>query len=260
MGGEGLVEVRGHVHEPIHLLGRAVRWALRKARPASTVDPTWSTASLLSWTSKWARDMCRGLVLLAGVPGDPIRFCERGVLVEGRRNCWFGRWLLLERGVTVRARGGAGVRLDDLVVVGSYSVLEVTSGLASNHGGIRLGRRSSLGDHCYVGGAGGVTIGQNVLCGQYVSFHSENHRFDDLLTPIREQGVTNMGIVVGDDCWIGAGATVLDGVEIGTGSVVAAGAVVNRMVPPHSVVAGVPGRVIGQRGTATSRTVNTGSP
>lgn len=245
---------------PLSPLGRSVRWALQRARPHSGIDPTWSTTSLLSWATKWTLDACRGLVVLTGVPGHPIRFCERGVSVEGRRNCSFGRWLLLERGVTIRARGGGGVQLGERVVIGSYSVLEVTSGLARNRGQIRLGRRSSLGDYCYVGGAGSVTIGENVLCGQYVSFHSENHRFDDLSRPIREQGVTNVGISVGDDCWIGAGATILDGVAIGEGSVVAAGAVVNRAVPPGSVVAGVPARIIARRGATVDDASATGSP
>jgi acetyltransferase-like isoleucine patch superfamily enzyme len=154
----------------------------------------------------------------------------------------------LERGVIVRARGGNGLVLGDFVVIGSYSVLEVSSGLARNHGFIRIGARSSIGDYCYVGGAGGVNIGEGVLIGQYVSLHSQNHRFENPCRPIREQGVTSVGIAIADDCWIGAGAKILDGVNIGVGSVIAAGAVVTKSIPPYSVVAGVPGRVVRTRG------------
>lgn len=234
-------------------LDRSARWLLRKARPGSRIDPGWSTSSLVMWITKWALDALRGLRVMAAVPGHPLRFCERGVRIEGRRNCWFGQWLLLERGVTIRARGGEGIRLGERVVIGSYSVLEVSSGLAGNCGEIRVGRRSSLGDYSYVGGAGGVNIGENVLCGQYVSFHSENHCFDNPDIPIREQGVKNLGITVGDDCWIGAKSTILDGVDIGRGSVVAAGALVNKAVPAGSVVAGVPARVVRQRGESMDR-------
>jgi acetyltransferase-like isoleucine patch superfamily enzyme len=59
-----------------------------------------------------------------------------------------------------------------------------------------------------------------------------------------EQGITAEGIGIEDDVWIGAGAIVTDGVHIGQGSVIAAGAVVTKDVPAHTVVAGVPAKVI----------------
>jgi acetyltransferase-like isoleucine patch superfamily enzyme len=230
------------------LVASLVRKLLARVRPGSTIDPTWPASSLVGVVVDWVTGLVRGIIVLAAVPGPLVRFCEAGVTVHGRRSCRFGRWLLLERGVTIRARGGTGVVLDDFVVIGSYSVLEVSSGLASNQGSIRLGTRSSMGDYCYVGGAGGVEIGKGVLIGQYVSFHSQNHNFRALDRTIREQGVTSLGVKVADDCWIGAGARILDGVHIGEGSVIAAGAVVTKSVPPRSIVAGVPGRVVGTRG------------
>jgi acetyltransferase-like isoleucine patch superfamily enzyme len=120
--------------------------------------------------------------------------------------------------------------------------------VAQNLGvGLRLGNHVGLGAFNFIGAQGGVSIGDNVICGPRVSFHAENHVYADPDTPIRLQGVTRQGIVVENDCWIGAGAMILDGVHIGRGSVVAAGAVVTRDVPPYSVVAGVPARVIKSR-------------
>ncbi|HWH35846.1 MAG TPA: acyltransferase, partial [Acidimicrobiales bacterium] len=225
----------------------AVRWGLGRARPGSSIDASWPTSALLAATATWATGLVRGLATLAAVPGSRLRVCEADVTIYGRHWCRFGRWLLLERGVTIRARGGDGVELGDYVVVGTYSTLEVSSGLATNQGSIRVGSRTSFGDYCYVGGAGGVVIGRDVLIGQYVSFHSQNHVFSDTGRSIREQGVTSRGIRVGDDCWIGAGARILDGVEIGAGSVIGAGAVVTKSVSPGSVVTGVPGRVVSRR-------------
>ena len=65
--------------------------------------------------------------------------------------------------------------------------------------------------------------------------------------PIKEQGVDRLTVRIGDDCWIGSGATITAGVSVGQGSIVPAGSVVTRDVPPNSVVAGVPARVISSR-------------
>jgi acetyltransferase-like isoleucine patch superfamily enzyme len=71
-----------------------------------------------------------------------------------------------------------------------------------------------------------------------------NHVFSDASRPIMDQGITAAGIRIDDDCWIGAGAIVLDGVTIGRGSCIGAGAVVTRSIPAHSLAVGTPARVI----------------
>ena len=68
--------------------------------------------------------------------------------------------------------------------------------------------------------------------------------FDDPNRPFIEQGITAEGIIIEDDVWIGASAVITDGVRVGKGAVVAAGAVVTKDVPPHSVVGGVPAKII----------------
>jgi acetyltransferase-like isoleucine patch superfamily enzyme len=93
----------------------------------------------------------------------------------------------------------------------------------------------------------GLTIGNDCIVGQYFSCHPENHNFDNLDLPIRHQGVTRKGIKIGNNCWIGSKVTILDGVEIGDGCVIAAGAVVQASFPPNSVIGGVPARILKQR-------------
>jgi acetyltransferase-like isoleucine patch superfamily enzyme len=110
--------------------------------------------------------------------------------------------------------------------------------------GFSIGARSGLGDFCHVGAAGGVTIGEDVIAGSYVSFHSQEHVYEDPTTPIRLQGTTEQGISIGDNCWLGARVTFLDGTRIGAGSIVAAGAVVKGEFPPRSIIAGIPAKVI----------------
>lgn len=94
---------------------------------------------------------------------------------------------------------------------------------------------------------GSITIGNNVRIAPHVMMIAANHVFDDVTKPITTQGLVRKSIVVEDDVWIAGRANIMAGVRIGTGSVVAAGAVVTKDVPPYSVVAGVPAKVIKMR-------------
>lgn len=134
------------------------------------------------------------------------------------------------------------------MVVGRNTRIECTGGLQSVGKGVKIGNRSTFGSDCYFGAAGGIEIGDDVMAGQCIRFHSENHNFNDMTKLIREQGVTHKGIKIGNDCWIGAGAVFLDGSELGDGCVVAANAVVTRRFPENSVIGGVPAKVLYVRG------------
>ena len=94
---------------------------------------------------------------------------------------------------------------------------------------------------------GNVIFGDDCLVGPRVIFRTANHQFADRKKKINMQGHSIGDINVGDDVWIGANAIILPGVRIGSGSVVAAGAVVTKDVPPFTVVAGVPAKIIKQR-------------
>ena len=93
-------------------------------------------------------------------------------------------------------------------------------------------------------GQGGIHVGDNVLFGPRVQVLAVDHVFTDTTKPIMQQGITARGIRIEDNCWIGAGAIVLDGVTIGRGACIGAGAVVTASVPAHSLAVGVPARVI----------------
>jgi acetyltransferase-like isoleucine patch superfamily enzyme len=175
-------------------------------------------------------------------------FVGRSVTVRDGHLFSAGKGVLIEDYVTIEALSTDGIRLGNGVTIARYSMIKATGVLGNLGVGLSVGAGSNIGEYSFVGAAGGVTIGARVAIGQRVSFHAENHRYSDDTVPIKEQGVTRQGIVVEDDCWIGSGAIILDGVRVGKGSVVAAGAVVNRDVPPYSVVGGVPARVITLRG------------
>jgi acetyltransferase-like isoleucine patch superfamily enzyme len=120
-------------------------------------------------------------------------------------------------------------------------------GELSRSSGIVLGENSSLGPYCCLAGPGAINIGSNCMIASHCSMYANNHSFDDLARPINSQPLTVKGITIEDDCWLGTGVRVLDGVTIGTGSVIGAGAVVSRDIPPYSVAIGVPARVIKNR-------------
>lgn len=87
----------------------------------------------------------------------------------------------------------------------------------------------------------------DTIIGNYVSFHPENHNYKDFNVPIRLQGVSGKGIKVGNNCWIGAKATFLDGSEIGNGCIVAAGTVVNGKFPDNVIIGGIPAKILKNR-------------
>lgn len=110
----------------------------------------------------------------------------------------------------------------------------------------------AFGDDCTVNAyaciSGQVRCGNGVRIASHVSIVGFNHGFEDPDRPIHEQGLTSVGIEIDDDVWIGANAVILDGVSIGRGAVIAAGAVVTRDVPAFAIVAGVPAKVVRRRG------------
>ena len=158
-----------------------------------------------------------------------------------------GKSLILEDGVHINALSENGIEVGDNVTIGKYAILTCTGVIANKGVGIRIGNNSAIGTQSFLGGQGGITIGNDVIMGPQVKIFSENHVYENPEVLIRKQGESRKGVVIGDNCWIGAGVTILDGVSISKGSIVAAGAVVTQSLPENSFAAGVPARVIRSR-------------
>ena len=122
--------------------------------------------------------------------------------------------------------------------LGDYSVVESYSCINNAVGDVIIGDHTRVGLHNTI--IGPVTIGSHVNLAQSITVTALNHNFANPNLRIDEQGVSTNPVTIGDDIWIGANAVILPGVKIGNHSVVAAGAVVTKDVPPHSLVAGVP--------------------
>jgi len=168
--------------------------------------------------------------------------------VKTRPRWWFRqlRFLYVKRGKkSVMYRS---VRKDitpfNRFVLGERSVIEDYSIVNNAVGDVVIGNHTRIGLGNTV--IGPVQIGNKVNFAQNVTVTGLNHNFHDVNIAINDQGISTQPVVIADDVWVGANSVILPGVSIGTHSVVAAGSVVTRSVPPLSICAGNPARVIKQ--------------
>ena len=213
------------------------------------LDSHISTAYIahLCWKYGWM--MVRGKFLALFNQGiDFSCFIGSHVKLIEKRYLKIGKKAKIHDGVKIDALSTNGVWVGNQVVLGHHTVIESTGGLAYIGKGMKIGDRTSFGNNCFFGAAGGIEIGEDVIAGQFIRFHSENHNYNDLSTLIKDQGVSHKGIKIGNNCWIGSGAVFLDGAEIGDGCVVAANAVVSKKFENNSVIGGVPAKLLKYRG------------
>ncbi|OYZ00888.1 MAG: acetyltransferase [Sphingobacteriia bacterium 28-36-52] len=159
-----------------------------------------------------------------------------------------GKDLIIEDNAEINCLSEQNIVLGNRVTIGKHAIIRPSNIYGGAIGaGLKVGDHSNIGPYSYIGCSGKITIGNNVMISPRVSIYAENHVFDDANIPMKEQGVTQSAVTIEDDCWIAANSIILAGVTIGKGSVIAAGSVVTKSVPPYSVVAGIPAKVIKQR-------------
>jgi acetyltransferase-like isoleucine patch superfamily enzyme len=229
-----------HAFGPRH----AVRLYLE--RQASSVGRYWLeqfVTGLVGWIPTIAGIGLRGLLYRLILHIDGWAGIERGVRLRFADHIVLRRGSYLDEGVYLHACP-RGIEIGERTIVMHGAVLHVYNFRGIPHSGIQVGSDSLIGEYTVIRGQGGVRIGERVYTSPFTQILAVNHVFEDPGRPFIEQGITARGITIEDDVWLGAGAIVTDGVRVGRGSVVAAGAVVTEDVPPHSVVAGVPARVV----------------
>jgi acetyltransferase-like isoleucine patch superfamily enzyme len=168
---------------------------------------------------------------------------ERGVRLRFADMIRLGHGVYLDEGVYLHACP-KGIELGPGTIVMHGAVLHVYNFRNMAQSGIKIGKDSLIGEYSVIRGQGGVQIGDRVYTSPFTQIIAVNHVFDDPNRPFVDQGITAEGIVIEDDVWLGAGAIITDGVRVGRGAVVAAGAVVTKDVAPHTVVGGVPAKLI----------------
>lgn len=158
----------------------------------------------------------------------------RNVKVEGK-NIFIGNGTSIMDNSTIRGN----------IIVGNNVFIHENVLLRSFNYSISIGDNTTINNNTCI--LSQCKIGGNVSIAPNVVIVGANHVFSDKSQLIKSQGSTSVGIIIEDDVWIGANASVLDGVVIGKGSIIAAGAVVTKDVPEYCVVAGVPAKIIKER-------------
>jgi acetyltransferase-like isoleucine patch superfamily enzyme len=171
---------------------------------------------------------------------------EAGVRILYASGIKLGAGVFLDRGVYLHGLPD-GISIGSNSFIMHHSMLHVFNFRQLPHAGIKIGKNCFIGEFNVIRGQGGVTIGDGVYTGPMVQIVAVNHVYSDPDRPIREQGITAKGITIEDDVWLGANAVVVDGVTIGQGSIIGAGSVVTRSIPPYSIAVGSPAKPIKSR-------------
>lgn len=184
------------------------------------------------------------------------KFVHRMLVYETRPRLWV-QWFVNPfvhkkgKGAKVRWRTRMDVLPFNKFSLGNRSTIEDFSTINNGVGDVLIGNNTLIGMSNVI--IGPITIGNNVIFAQNIVASGLNHEYVDVNTPIYQQKILVSPIVVEDDCWIAANAVITAGVTIGRHSVVAAGAVVTKNIPPNSVAAGNPARVIKQYDAVTQK-------
>ena len=198
---------------------------------------------LLGWIPTIIGVGLRGLFYRLILRMDGVAAIESRVRLRFADHIKLGHGVYLDENVYLHACP-QGIEIGPQTIVMHGAVLHVYNFRDMPQSGIKIGKDSLIGEYSVIRGQGGVQIGDRVYTSPFTQIIAVNHVFDNPNRPFIEQGITAQGIIIEDDVWLGAGVIITDGVRVGKGAVVAAGAVVTKDVVPHTVVGGVPAKLI----------------
>ena len=164
---------------------------------------------------------------------------DTSVVIKNSKKVWLGKNTEIRRNVYLNGRSNrdVSIRLSDGVCIRDGSYLDCYGG----DGNIFIGEKSQVGQNVYVGGNGGVEIGKNVMISGHTYIVSATHNYNVKTgLPYFEQGETRKPVSFGDNCWVASNCVVLNGVHIGSNSVVGAGSVVTENIPDNCLAVGIP--------------------
>lgn len=168
---------------------------------------------------------------------------ESNVNIKRPHDIFLDRSVFIDNNVVLRG-GPGGIVIGKNTRIMYNAKLDVYNHRHLSKSKIKIGADCVIGNSSILYGQGGLEIGDDVIIGPSVVIVPINHIYSDPKELIRNQGIAVKGIKIEADVWIGANVTILDNVNIGKGSVIGAGTVVTKDIPPYSLAVGVPAKVI----------------
>lgn len=183
--------------------------------------------------------------LLLGACGRNVIFGQNVVLRHPHK-IRIGNDVVVDDNCLLDAKGetNRGITIGSGVFVGRNTIL------SCKNGDIELADGANIGFNCEIFSASRVSVGRDTLLAAYCYLIGGDHDVGGGAGAVMAEGRRSRGIEVGAGAWLGAGVKVLDGANVGDGAIVGAGAVVREAVPAGAVAAGVPARIVRQRGEA----------
>ena len=157
--------------------------------------------------------------------------------------------LLLARWARLKIRYGRRLQTDGICFICPGVTLEIGCKIRVHEGEVSIGAKTVIGQECTISAFQHVSIGRECVIADRVMLIDFDHGVTEVERPIRVQGIYKRDVRVGHNVWIGYGACILRGVEVGDNSVIGTSSVVTRSVPENAVVGGVPARVLRMRET-----------
>jgi acetyltransferase-like isoleucine patch superfamily enzyme len=178
----------------------------------------------------------------------PCAVGKNVVIIGYKKNFKAGKRFKIESRALIQTVSKNGITFGDNCTISNNAIIRPSGFYGGILGeGLQVGSNSSIGAMSYIGCAGKITIGDNVMIGPRVTMIAENHNFASLDQPIMLQGINRKGIIIKNNVWIGADVTILDGVIIESGCIIAAGAVVTKNTEVNAIYAGIPAKIIKRR-------------
>lgn len=165
-----------------------------------------------------------------------------GVILRCPNHISIGNKVMIDNLVVLDAKGPSSQ-----LILGNQILLGRNTILSCSNSSIKMGDFISVGPFCFFASRSHLSIGSNVAIGGGTHILAGGHEFEDPDVPVIKQERISKGITVEDNVWIGTGAKILDGVKVGQNSIIGAGSVVVKDVPPWSMVLGNPARIIQNR-------------
>jgi len=212
------------------------------------IDPEISKRELFNILFEKSVQLLRGYLLKIRVKKSyGVIFLGKGCKIQHKHRISLGRTIYIGDRVEINALSKSGITIGNNVSILKNTIIECTGVIRNLGEGLTIGDNVGIAQNCFIQVRGKVIIGNSVIFAPNVSVFSENHNFSNPDLPVSEQGETRKGVIIEDGVWIGTRSVILDGVRVGKNSIVAAGSIVNKDVPPYTIVAGVPAKTIKYR-------------